>query len=88
MENNEKLNYSNNVWTFTNILEQPVTVKYSLSKEENTNLEEKSTLSEREKWELEMKEIVKQSRLIIPCDSYTNYYVRELEVDRILKDIK
>ena len=29
-----------------------------------------------------MKEIVKQSRLIIPGDSYTNYYVRELEVDR------
>ena len=49
MENNEKLNYSNNVWTFTNALEQSVTVKYNLSKEENTNLEEQSTLSEREK---------------------------------------
>lgn len=75
---------SNGHWVFTNALRQSVEVKYTMSDQTSGMAADKGKheLSEREKWELEMKEIVKQSRLIIPCDSYTNYYVRELEVDR------
>ena len=91
MDDNEKpvfknlqdISESNNMeWTFTNIEGQSIEVKYNLPHEEPKKTVEKVELSEREKWELEMKETVLQSRLTIPCDFYTNYFVRELGIDR------
>ena len=69
-------------WTFPDTLGQPVTFRYTTEPKIEESAVIISDLSEREKWELEMKELVLQSRLTIPCDFYRNYFVRELGIDR------